>query len=1363
MNIIWGPESNQIYNDGYRVVCGDVHPRALGQDYRITWASAWPAIGESFDRAWAGERMFLENQRMFLKRLNGSDLEETFFTFSHSPIQEESGQVGGLFHPVTETTANMLAERRTRALRDLAGSLSVATNEADVARRAVEVLAQFDFDLPFLLYYALDPKSGRYGLAAHHGLSPDTSSSPLSIAPNESGPWPFAEALASSSIIELDDLPTVLQGVACGPYEEPPKRGFVIPIVVPAAEQPPAVIVTGASSRLPLNADYRSFYDLLGVTIAGALSTVRAREDERRRAEALAEIDRAKTAFFSNVSHEFRTPLTLMLGPLEDTLAHSKALPLAEREQLETVQRNSLRLLKLVNTLLDFSRIEAGRVQAIYEPTDLASATAELASVFRSAIEKAGLNFIVDCPSLSEPIYVDRDMWEKIVLNLISNAFKFTFAGEIEVRLRESSGRIELVVRDTGAGIPSDELPKLFERFHRVAGVHGRTHEGSGIGLALVQELTRLHGGSVSVDSVPGQGSAFKITIPRGRGHLPAEQIGAARTQASTAPGALPFVEEALRWLPSVGSEEERVIADVDVGTLANEGAEGRARIVLADDNADMRDYVRRLLASRYDVEVVGDGQAALAAIARDRPDLVLSDIMMPRLDGMQLLMTLRADPQTNTLPVILLSARAGEESRVEGMQSGADDYLIKPFSARELLARVEAHLKLKRWREQSERALHESAARLAEEAGALAKLNDASTRLWRARDLREGLEEMLAGSIELLGADMGNIQILNESRRMLILEAQHGFKPDFLDFFREVSVEDDSACGRALRSGSRVVIVDVETDVDYAPLREVARAAGYRAVQSTPLIARDGSMIGIISTHWISVHRPSEQALRRLDLYVRLATDFIGRLNAENALRCSAQTLRASEERFRAFVTASSDVVYRMSPDWREMRHLRGKDFIPDTLDPSYSWLAKYIHADDQPHVMSAIDKAIAGKSIFELEHRIIRVDGTLGWTHSRAIPLLGPEGEIVEWFGAARDITARKQSEEAQQLLIAELNHRVKNTLASVQAIARQTLRRTRDPGEFVESFAGRIQSLTRVHSLLSVSSWRSADLSELVRDQILHGTIDDTRVTAVGPPLKMEPQMALHVAMMLHELGTNAVKYGALSSARGWVTVRWAVENRTLRLRWEERGGPAAHVPATSGFGTRLIEQSAKGEGGSARMLVEAEGLSWEIILPLRQLPGSSGNQSVSHHVRGEPARQELQLVQKSSSKLAGRRFLVIEDEPLVALDIADGLTREGAEVVACVASAGEALQMIENQQLDAALLDGNLGGEPIDGIAAALTRRNVPFVFVSGYGRDSLPRAFRDVALINKPFSQAQLLEAAARLLTRETDFERLRKT
>ena len=281
--------------------------------------------------------------------------------------------------------------------------------------------------------------------------------------------------------------------------------------------------------------------------MATAVSNARAYEEERKRAEALAEINRAKTQFFSNVSHEFRTPLTLMLGPLEEVLAKPEANPLSDdRSLVRLAHRNGVRLLKLVNTLLDFSRIEAGRVQASFHPIDLAVFTAELASNFRSAIERAGLHLVIDCPSLPHQVYVDADMWEKVVLNLISNAFKFTFEGEIGIAAKPSSdGRYaEVTVRDTGTGIPPEELSHLFERFHRVEGARGRSIEGSGIGLALVQELIKLHGGTIRVTSEVGQGSTFTVAIPFGLGHLPADRIrrGQAMATANVRPQA--YVEE---------------------------------------------------------------------------------------------------------------------------------------------------------------------------------------------------------------------------------------------------------------------------------------------------------------------------------------------------------------------------------------------------------------------------------------------------------------------------------------------------------------------------------------------------------------------------------------------------------------------------------------------------------------------------------------------------------------------------------------------------------------------------------------------------------------------------------------------------
>ncbi len=399
------------------------------------------------------------------------------------------------------------------------------------------------------------------------------------------------------------------------------------------------------------------------------------------------------------MSHEFRTPLTLILGPVSDALASAEGeFTQLRRDNLDVVHRNALRLQRLVNALLDFSRIEAGRVRALYEPIDVASFTAELASVFRSACERAGLRLDVDCPPLPEPVYLDREMWEKIVLNLLSNAFKFTLEGQIRVAVRQGPRATVLRVQDTGVGIPAEEMPRLFERFHRVDNARGRTHEGSGIGLALVQELIKLHGGSITARSELGQGTTFEVIIPLGRAHLRTEQISHNRSRPQASTWANPFVEEAMHWLPETASGPDsrfELPTDQEIESISARGsakADGdRPLVLVADDNTDMRQYLVRLLAEHYTVEAVSDGAAALAAVRRQLPSLVLTDVMMPHLDGFGLLRELRADPRTATVPVIMLSARAGEESRVEGMEAGADDYLVKPFSARELSARVAA------------------------------------------------------------------------------------------------------------------------------------------------------------------------------------------------------------------------------------------------------------------------------------------------------------------------------------------------------------------------------------------------------------------------------------------------------------------------------------------------------------------------------------------------------------------------------------------------------------------------------------------------------------------------------------------------
>ncbi|MHB8811900.1 MAG: ATP-binding protein [Steroidobacteraceae bacterium] len=448
----------------------------------------------------------------------------------------------------------------------------------------------------------------------------------------------------------------------------------------------------------------------------------------------LAELDTAKTAFFSNISHEFRTPLTLMLGPLEDELADADSRPTSQRWRLEAAHRNCQRLLKLVNTLLDFSSIEAGRMQARYEPTDLSSLTADLASQFRSAAERAGLALTIDCRSLPEPMYVDRGMWEKIVLNLLSNAFKHTFEGGIEVRLEWLGKGVQLSVEDTGVGIPKEQIPRLFERFHRVPGAPSRTHEGSGIGLSLVREFVDLHSGSVSVESEIGRGSRFLVSLSAGSTHLPAGSVVQGAPANATHRIAPAYVEEALHWLPSRGIPD------------SGKTASSLARILWADDNSDLREYVASLLRPYYEVIAAPDGQEALEAARAQVPDLVLSDVMMPRLDGAGLLKALREDERTRRVPVILLSARAGEEAAIEGLGAGADDYLVKPFSARELLARVRTHIELARerrtWETELERRVEERTAELAA----------AAERLTRENERREATERCLEAQLHRMG-----------------------------------------------------------------------------------------------------------------------------------------------------------------------------------------------------------------------------------------------------------------------------------------------------------------------------------------------------------------------------------------------------------------------------------------------------------------------------------------------------------------------------------------------------------------------------------------------------------------------------------
>lgn len=708
--IWWGPSLTMLYNDAYRPILGDKHPRSMGQRGKECWPEIWDIIGPMLQSVLDdGVATWSENQLLLLNRSGYS--EECYFTFSYSPIRDETGKVGGVFTAVTETTNSVLSARRLETLRVLAAQSSESKTDRDVCRLATSVIeSKADKDIPFALLYLLSDDYQQVYLAGSAGIAASTAASATNSDLTNTM-WPFTEVMASGQAVLVENLSELFGELFDNVAGfETVEKALVLPIAQSGQEHPMGFLIAGISPLLALDSEYRSFFGLVTNNIATAISNARTYEEERRRIEALAELDRAKTTFFSNISHELRTPLTLLLGPVEDALQDvepAHVLEATQRGRLEIVQRNALRLLKLVNMLLDFARLEAGRIEATYKPTDLVNFTTELASVFRSAIESAGLVYNVETSSLPEPAYVDREMWEKIVLNLISNAFKYTLTGEISVSLHPSvdDRNVILKVQDTGIGIPPEELPRLFERFHRVQSTTSRSQEGTGIGLALVKELVELHGGSVGVESVLGQGSTFTVIIPLGKNHLPAERIAATTQLSSTEISPNAYLEEALRWLPSnseTATSTATSIENVTSPNISNKDASKTSCILVADDNADMRDYLSQLLSPYYEVQTVSDGLAALQATQRNLPDIVLSDVMMPNLDGFGLVRELRANPQTERIPIILLSARAGEEAAIEGLDGGADDYLVKPFSAKELLARVRSNLVTAQLREKS-------------------------------------------------------------------------------------------------------------------------------------------------------------------------------------------------------------------------------------------------------------------------------------------------------------------------------------------------------------------------------------------------------------------------------------------------------------------------------------------------------------------------------------------------------------------------------------------------------------------------------------------------------------------------------------
>ncbi len=1346
----WGPELIYLYNDPYKAIVGGKHPEALGRPTQVVWREIRDVIGPMLSTAMAGdEGTYVESQLLIMERHGYR--EETYYTFSYSPIPNDDGSPGGIICANTDDTRRVIGERQLALLREISARTINARTWQEAAAGAQSALATNSRDVPFALLFLSRPEVPGLTLA---GLSGIERTHPAAGAAG-AGIWPLEEAIAAREIIELDDIPQRLTvPLPSGAWSEAPTRVALVPLVGAGETGRSGVLVVGLSPFRLLDENYRNFLGLIGNQIASSIASADAYEEERRRAQALAELDRAKTEFFSNVSHEFRTPLTLMLGPVEDMLEKSYTeLTPATKNQLEIVHRNSLRLLRLVNTMLDFSRIEAGRVEASFSPVDLAAVTAELASVFRAAIERAGLRFIVDCPPLREPAYVDRDMWEKIVLNLLSNAFKFTLAGEIELKLSAEAGQAVLTVRDTGVGIPASDVERVFERFHRVKDSRGRTHEGTGIGLALVQELVRMHGGTIRAESVLNEGSRFILTLPLGREHLDAARIRTLPERLVENHRAAAFAQEAMRWIPGVVPSPDQAWARVGQAALppgggtSNEAAAGRPRVVWADDNADMRDYVQRLLAERFAVTAVSDGEAALEAIRANPPDIVLSDVMMPKLDGFGLLRALRADAALSNIPIILLSARAGEEARVEGVEAGADDYLIKPFSARELLARVEAHVKMARYRREADAALRESEARfraIVEYSPLGVYVVDADFRLRHVNPTARPVFGEIPG---LIGRDFAEVL------RVLWPE---NFADELVRIFRHTM-----ETGESYSNPERV-----EQRVD----RDAVEVYQWR-VDRIPML--DGRYGVVCYFRDIS----AEVRARRL--------------------------VSESEERYRSLVSVITDVPWTadesgafvvQQPAWEAYTGQRWEQHR------GHGW-TEAIHPDDRARLLAEWQVKRSGSGRHVTRGRLWNA-ARQEWRHFevQATPLLEADGRVREWVGAVTDTEARMRAEEqlksardhalaanrAKDEFLATLSHELRTPLNPVLLASSEAARDPALPDAVRADFrmiADNVALQARlIDDLLDLSRITRGKLTLELTPLNIHEVMRDAAktiaedVAAKNIALSFELQATEPVAQVdpvrLRQVFWNVLKNAVkFTPAGGRVVVS---SNNLPDANEFEIGVRDTGIGMGADELTRIFQPFVQGrhvsdeEGHSygglglglaiSRMLVEShggsiaaaspgvdQGSTITVRLPRVQATATSRN---SANGFGHPLRST------ATADQSGRRILFVEDHAPTRATLTTLLRRRGYSVVTA-GTVAEAVEAAGKGEFDVLISD--LGLPDGDGcmVIGELRRRkpDLPGVVISGYGMDTDLDRTRNAGFrehLTKPVSFDSLERALGRL-------------
>jgi signal transduction histidine kinase/CheY-like chemotaxis protein len=651
MLLWWGPELLHLYNDAYRPILRDKHPASLAAPAAEVWAEVWDVAGPMARSVQeGGPATWTEDLQLFIN--SGGMAEETYFTFSYSPVPGDDGQIGGILNTVQETTAKVQSERQIRMLHDLAARAAHAKFEDEAYRIALEVLSANELDLPFVLLYLLDGEADDARLLGGSGLKDyqgPAKPAHVSIAGDvNAAHWPFAKVMRTSHELVIDDLSGRFGPLPVGRWNARPERAIILPLSRAGQSTPSAFLVAGVSPHRPLDDRYRRFFRLTADQMMTVVANTRVHEAEKKRSEALAQIDRAKTAFLANMSHELRTPLNAILGFSELLIDGQVPQGSPEsREFLGDILKSGRHLLQLINDVLDLSKVEAGKLDFRPEPIDLESIILEVQSIVRtiSVTKNVRINASVD-PELKQGIMLDPARLKQVLYNFISNALKFTpRGGTVTVRaLPHGAESLLLEVEDTGPGIAPEDVERLFVEFQQLEAGTAKEHSGTGLGLALTRRLAQAQGGSAGVRSTLGKGSVFYVVLPRRRPAAAAQSQFQPRPAAPDAPSVL----------------------------------------VIEDDPRDQAQLVEALSAAGYAVDAASTGSQALALCGARKFDAICLDLLLPDMSGQDVLQRVRAGGPNRDVPVVVVTIVA-EKGAVAGFT--VQDFLPKPIDSNALLS----------------------------------------------------------------------------------------------------------------------------------------------------------------------------------------------------------------------------------------------------------------------------------------------------------------------------------------------------------------------------------------------------------------------------------------------------------------------------------------------------------------------------------------------------------------------------------------------------------------------------------------------------------------------------------------------------